>query len=57
MGALDSYTYSSCQCLRKCVENSREKMHTDVRIHRVKFWSNRGFGLGTPVYLTLSRID
>ena len=32
-------------------------MHTDVRIHRVNFWSNRGFGLGTPVYLTLSRID
>ena len=57
MGALDSYTYSSYQYLRECVENSREKMHTDVRIHRVKFWSNREFGLSTPVYLTLSRID
>ena len=57
MGALDSYTYSSYQYLRECVENSREKMHTDVRIHRIKFWSNREFGLGTPVYLTLSRID
>ena len=30
--ALDCYTNSPCQHLRKCMENSMENMHTDVRL-------------------------
>ena len=29
--ALDCYTYSPCQPLWKCMENSMENMHVDVR--------------------------
>ena len=28
--ALDCCRNSPCQCLRKCIENSMENMHTDV---------------------------
>ena len=30
--ALDCYTNSPCQHLSKCMENSMENMHTDVRL-------------------------
>ena len=30
--ALDCYTNSPCQHLSKCMENSLENMHTDVRL-------------------------
>ena len=30
--ALDCYTNSPCQHLSKCMENSLESMHTDVRL-------------------------
>ena len=30
--ALDSKTNSPCQHLSKCLENSMENMHTDVRV-------------------------
>ena len=30
--ALDRYTNSPCQHLSKCMENSLENMHTDVRL-------------------------
>ena len=30
--ALDCYTNSPCQQLSKCMENSLENMHTDVRL-------------------------
>ena len=32
-------TNSPCQHLRKCIENSMENMHTDVRLLRVKLSS------------------
>ena len=31
----DYYTKSPCKHLRKCIENSMENMHTDVRVSRV----------------------
>ena len=30
--ALDSYTNSPCQLLRKCIEDSMDNMHIDVRV-------------------------
>ena len=30
--ALDCLTNSPCQHIRKCVENSKDNMHTDVRM-------------------------
>ena len=33
--ALDCWSNSPCQHLRKCIENSLENMHTDVRVWRV----------------------
>ena len=33
---LNYFINSSCQHHRKCIENSMENMHTDVRVLRVK---------------------
>ena len=37
MEAFDCETNSPCWHLRKCVKNSVENVHTDVRVSRVKF--------------------
>ena len=34
--ALYYWTNSPCQHPRKCIENSMENMHSDVRVYRVK---------------------
>ena len=33
--SLDCHTNSPCQLSRKCVENSMENLHTDVRVSSV----------------------
>ena len=33
---IDTWTNSPCEYLRKCIENSMEKLHTDVTVQKVK---------------------